>query len=79
MLTETDFFYSLSDGENPQIVIPRPGFVYAPVVKGQNAGIAYVCIGDHVIGEIPLQYGETVEMIQKQKVSFWKRLTGGDK
>jgi hypothetical protein len=76
-LANTDFSYALTETEEPQIVLPKPGFVYAPVVEGQEAGYAYVCIGDKSVGKIPLVYGATVEQEITPKRSFWKRILGG--
>ena len=73
-----DFYYALAEGEEPHIELPGPGFVYAPVAKGQDAGVAYVMLGDTVIGKIPLVYGETAEQIKEPERSFWQRLFGKD-
>lgn len=61
LLADGDFEYALSEGEQPQIKLSGPGFVYAPVVRGQDAGFAYVCLGDKAVGKIPLIFGDTVE------------------
>lgn len=61
LLSAENFEYALSEGETPQIKLPGPGFVYAPVVRGQEAGFAYVCLGEKIIGKIPMIYGDTVE------------------
>ena len=79
LLAAEDFFYALADGENPEIVLQGPGFVYAPVVSGQEAGIGYVCINDTVIGKVPLIYGETIEQKKEPERTLWQRLFGGNK
>lgn len=61
LLADADFEYALSEGEMPQIKLSGPGFVYAPVARGQDAGFAYVCLGDKAVGKIPLIFGDTVE------------------
>lgn len=73
LLAGTDFDYALSADEFPKIELPGTGFVYAPVVQGQNAGYAYVCLGDKTIGKIPLLYGNTVEQeIEPEKTGLEK-------
>ena len=72
-----EFFYALAEGENPQIILQEPAFVYAPVAKGQSAGFAYVCLDDQVIGKISLIYAETVEQTKEPKQTLWQRLFGG--
>jgi len=73
LLAQEDFSFSLADEEVPRVVYTGPGFAYAPVVKGEEAGYAYVCIGEEVIGKIPLVYGQTVEMEKETNKPFWKR------
>lgn len=77
LIADESFAYALADGEEPQIVISGPGFVYAPVVQGQAAGYAYVCLGEKTIGKILLQYGDTIEQKQPEKRSLLNRLFGG--
>lgn len=72
-----DFFYSLAPGEQVRIVLPGTGFVYAPVVQGQAAGEAHVCLGDHSVGKLALVYGQTVEYEKEQKRSLWQKIFGG--
>ena len=78
LLAAEDFSFPVTQSERPQIILPAPGFVYAPAVKGKSAGYAYVCIGDEPVGKVKLVYGETVERtIQTKKPSLWERLFGG--
>lgn len=77
LLATQDFSYSLTGGETPEIVLPGPGFVYAPVVKGEQAGIAYVCLNGQVIGKVAVEYDATVEMEKQEERSFWQKLFGG--
>lgn len=79
LLAATDFSYALSPRENPELVFPEPEFVYAPVVQGQDAGCAYVCIDGKPVGKIPLVYGQTVEMEEIDRPSLWERLFKGGK
>ncbi len=76
LIANADFSYALSPEEQPEIVLQGPGFVYAPVAQGQEAGYAYVCLGEKVVGKIPLIYGETVEQIISPEPSFWQKLFG---
>lgn len=77
LLAAEDFSYSFTDDEEPEIVLQGPGFVYAPVAVGQNAGFAYVCLGDKAVGKIPLVFGETVEQKKQTERSLWDKLFGG--
>ena len=74
LLATADFSYALSNDEKPQIVLSQPGFVYAPVVQGQEAGFAHVCLNGKTVGKIPLVYGQTVEMETIDEPSLWEKL-----
>jgi hypothetical protein len=73
-----DFLYSVSDTEQPYTLLAPPEFVYAPVAEGQDGGYAYLCIGDTVVGKIPVEYADTVEQLPPVKKSLWERLFGGN-
>lgn len=77
LLAGQDVSYPLAQDEQISILLSGPGFAYAPVVAGEKAGVAYLCIGDTVVRKIPVVYEETVEMEETKKVPFWKRLLGG--
>ena len=77
VLAAEDFYYSISDQEQPHLLLSQPGFAYAPVVEGETAGTAYVCIGDKTVGKIPVVYEMTVEQSVAQRKNFWQRLFGG--
>lgn len=78
LLAAVGFRFSLAEGEKTQIVLSAPGFDYAPVVQGKQAGFAYVCIGDKTVGKVPLVYGQTVEQEKPPKKKyFWQRWFGG--
>lgn len=77
LIAQAGFSYALAEGETPEIVLPAPGFVYAPVAAGQFAGTAHVCLGGKTIGTIPLVYGETVEQEKPEPPGFWERWLGG--
>jgi len=76
VLAGEDFSYALASGEQPQIVMPGAGFVYAPVAEGAGAGFAYVMIQGKAVGKIPVIYGETVELIPEEEKGFLQRLFG---
>ena len=71
VLAAEDFSYALSEQEKPHIVLSGPGFTYAPAVEGDEAGYAYVCIGDKSVGKIPVIYEKTVEQFVTEKKHFW--------
>ncbi len=77
LIADDDFSYALAGGESAQIILQGPGFVYAPVVQGQEAGFAYVCLGSAVVGKIPLRFGQTIEQQKEQKQPILQRLFGG--
>lgn len=74
VLTTDRFSYALAKEEEPMLVLTGPGFVYAPVVEGADAGFAYVLIDGSTIGKVPVVYGATVEQKAKQKKGFLHRL-----
>ncbi len=76
LLADSDFDYALAGDEVPEIVLPGPGFVYAPVAQGAEAGFAHICIDGKSVGKIPLIFGETVEKQPEEEKSFWERLFG---
>ena len=79
MIATEDFDFALTTEEEPELVLSGPGFVYAPVVKGADAGFAWVRIDGTAVGQIPLRYGKTVELIPVEERSFWEKLFGGDR
>lgn len=74
LIAAEDFYYALRSDEEPYVVLQGPGFVYAPVSKGQGAGTAYVMVGDAVVGKVDLIYGETSENCRESRSSLWDRL-----
>ena len=73
VLAAEDFSYALAAEECPQLVLPGPGFVYAPAVEGAEAGFAYVLINGTVIGKVPVVYGATVEQEAEKQKGFWQK------
>ena len=74
ILAAEDFPYALAPEEQPQLMLPGPGFVYAPAVEGANAGLAYVLIEGKAVGKVPVVFGATVEQTVEEKQSIWERL-----
>lgn len=72
LLAAEGFRFSLAADEEPHILLGGADFAYAPVVKGESAGYAYVCVDEEVIGRVPLVYGDTVEMKKEEKKHFWE-------
>ena len=79
LIAAEDFSYALAAGDRPEIVLSKPGFVYAPVAQGQEAGFAYICLNGKTVGKVPLIYGKTVEQEIIQKPSLWEKLLKGGK
>ena len=79
LIADRNFSYLLRAEELPEIRLPEPGFVYAPVAEGQFAGYAHIYLEDVGIGEVELRYGKTVEQIPEKQRCGFKRLFGGDK
>lgn len=73
VLAAENYVYSIAADETPQLLLPGPGFLYAPVVEGGDAGYAYVILSGKAVDKIPVVYGETVEIKQpeKKKTSGW--------
>ncbi len=76
LIAQEDFSYALAAGEQVSFCLPSPGFVYAPVSRGQEAGYAHVLVDGHAVGKIPLIYGETIEKELEPEPSVWDRIFG---
>lgn len=72
-----DFSYAISSVEQPYVVLSGSRLAYAPVVSGEDAGFAYICIGDGVVGKVAIHYGDTIEQSVPEKKSFWEKWFGG--
>lgn len=77
VIAAEDFVYSVAASEQPYILLPEPGFAYAPVVEGQYAGVAYILIGDKTVGKIPVVYKKTIELRDIPRKGLWERMFGG--
>ena len=71
-----DFNYALAEGERADIQFSGPGFVYAPVTEGADAGFAHVCVDGKRVGKVPLVFGNTVEMTEETEKGFFEKLFG---
>ena len=74
VLAADDFSYALAPEEQPQLMLPGPGFVYAPAVEGADAGIVYVLLEGKAIGKVPVVYGQTIEQIPEEKKTIWQKI-----
>ena len=79
LIAGNDFCLSISKSEQPYILLGEPGFAYAPVMEGQNAGTAYICIGEQTVGKVSLVYEKTIEQVFPRRKHFWERWFGGNK
>ncbi len=79
LLAAETFEFPLTTEEIPQIILSLPNFDYAPVVEGEQAGYAYICLEDDCVGKVALVYGETVEQQAQEKKPFWSGWFGGKK
>ena len=77
LIAGEDFVYPLAQGEETSLILQEPGFVYAPVVRGEEAGFAYITVDGAVVGKVPVSYGATVEMEEAKTPGFWERIFGG--
>ena len=72
LLAAEEFTFPLGEQERWSVILPQPGFVFAPVVRGGDAGCAYLCIDGQVVGKVPMIYGRTVEIRPEEKKHFWE-------
>ena len=74
ILAAEDFSFPLADEEKPYTMIPGPGFAYAPVAEGADAGVAYILIDKKAVGKIPVVYGRTVEQEREESKGLFEKL-----
>ena len=72
-----DWYYALAPEEQVRLVLPGPGFVFAPVAEGGDAGVVYATIQGKAVGKIPVRYGRTVERAPEESKNFFRKLMGG--
>jgi D-alanyl-D-alanine carboxypeptidase len=78
LMAAEEFVYPLAQGERVSLSLSGPGFVYAPVVHGADAGCAHVLVDGTPVGKVALVYDETIEKEKEPEPSFWRRLFGGN-
>ena len=80
LVAAQDFSYPVAQGEAVEVQFPGPGFVYAPVTAGQNAGFAHVLLSGVPVGKVPVVWGETVAApAEPEKPNWWERIWGDKK
>lgn len=77
LVAAEDFSYAVAENEEVSLALIGPGFVYAPVVSGGDAGYVHVLIDGKSVGKVPVCYGETVEQMEEKEKGFWQKLFGG--
>ena len=75
LLAAAGFEFPLTEHETAEIKVSGPGFAYAPVAAGADAGAAYIGINGETVGKVPLVFGETVEQKTEEK-GFVEKLFG---
>ena len=76
LLAAEDFDFAVAEDEVISIGLAGPGFVYAPVTEGADAGFAHIFLNGTAVGRVPLCYGKTVEIFRKEEMTLWDRLFG---
>ena len=74
VLAAEDFSFALAPEEKTHTMLPGPGFVYAPVAEGEDAGYGYVLMKGKAIGKVPAVYGRTIEQEQEAEKGFFEKL-----
>jgi D-alanyl-D-alanine carboxypeptidase len=78
LLAAESFTYPLAEGERVSILLSGGGFAYAPIVQGEAAGFAHICVDGQPGGKVSLVFDETIEREKEPERSFWEKLFGGD-
>lgn len=76
LVAQEHFIYPLAKGEEPLIRFSKKDMVFAPVVQDADAGYAYICLGDHTVGKIPVRFERTIEQKQERKQNLRQRWFG---
>lgn len=80
LIAAEDFSYPVAQGEQVETRFPGPGFVYAPVLAGEEAGMAHVLLDGVPVGKIPVVWGESVATPTEPEEPNWlERILGGKK
>lgn len=78
LIAEEDFDYALAEGERVTVSLSEPGFVYAPVCRGQEAGYAHILVDGIPVGKVSVVYEDTIEKEPEPKQPWWQRLLKGE-
>lgn len=78
LIAAESFTYPLAAGERVSVLLSGGGFAYAPVVQGEDAGCAHVCVDGEPVGKVTLIFDETIEREKEPERSFLQKLFGGD-
>ncbi|MEF2838714.1 MAG: D-alanyl-D-alanine carboxypeptidase family protein [Oscillospiraceae bacterium] len=74
VIAAEDFSYSLAEEEKTCLMLPGPGFVYAPAVEGAAAGYAYVLLEGRAVGKVTVVFGQTIEQKKDETEKHRKTL-----
>ena len=74
LVADETFSFALRPDEKVDFYLPAPGFVYAPVVEGAQAGFAHVMVDGVSVEKISLVYGQTVERTEEKKLTLIQRI-----
>ena len=74
LIAKQDCLCFVANWEDIEVVLQEYGIVYAPVIYGQDAGVAYIKADGVLVGKVQVQFGETIERREEQKIPFWKKL-----
>ena len=77
LVVSQNVYYPLRDGEVPELILPVPGFVYAPVVEGGSAGYGNICLDGVLLERVELFYADTVEKENSSALFSWRCLWKG--
>ena len=78
VLAGEDFSYPLANDERYSLLLSGPGFAFAPVAEGEQAGYAHVLVDGKAVGKVEVFYSQTIERQKEPERSFWQRIFGGD-
>ena len=78
LVATEDFACPVGKDEKVTVVLQPPGFVYAPVVEGATAGVAYVCIDGKAVGKVTLVYDAGAQQLITKKPGLLHRIFGGN-
>lgn len=77
VIAAEDFRYALAHGEQINVVLPGPGFVFAPIAENSGLGDACILVDGVPVGRIPTVAGDSVELCAEKEKTFWNKLFGG--